>query len=105
MVNRARDQIRRELKRASRGAEGPGCSSWVPSPAQQLVRSEQAAAVLDAMGRLPPEQREAFVLHVQAGLAFRDIAAIQGAALRTVHSRYRYAIEKLRALLSEGTES
>jgi RNA polymerase sigma factor (sigma-70 family) len=105
VVNRARDQLRREMKRAGRAAEGLDCPSVVPGPAQQLVKEEQAAAVLDAIGQLPREQREVFVLHVQAGLAFRDIAVIQGTPLRTVHSRYRYAMEKLRELLREGTES
>ena len=103
VVNRARDQVRREVKRAGCPAEHPGCCASSPSPAQQLVNDERAAALLDAIGQLPCEQREVFVLHAQAGLSFRDIAATQGVPLRTTHSRYRYAIQKLRELLREGT--
>ncbi len=105
VLNRARDQLRREMKWIGRAAEGPDCSSMVPSPVQQLVKDEQIAAALEAIAQLPREQREVFVLHAQANLSFRDIAAIQSTGLRTVHSRYRYAIEKLRELLREGTES
>jgi RNA polymerase sigma factor (sigma-70 family) len=113
MVNRARDHVRREAKRAAcvgatpRGcpgqAQGPAPTASAPSPPQQLVNDERAAALLNAIGQLPCEQREVFVLHAQAGLSFRDIAVTQSVPLRTTHSRYRYAIEKLRELLREGT--
>lgn len=105
VVNRARDLMRRGVRRVGCSAERLGSSGVVPGPAQQLIGDEQAATLLHALGRLPREQREAFVLHAQAGLAFRDIAALQGISVRTVQSRYRYAIEKLRGLLREGTDS
>jgi len=92
------------MKQAVCTVEDLDCPSAVPGPIQQLVRDEQTAAILEAIGQLPAEQREVFVLHAQADLSFRDIAAVQGAPLRTVHSRYRYALEKLRELLWEGTE-
>ena len=85
-------------------AEGLGCCGAEPSPVQRLADDEQTAALLKAIGQLPGEQREVFVLHAQAGLSFREIARIQETPLRTVHSRYRYAIEKLRELLREGIE-
>jgi RNA polymerase sigma-70 factor (ECF subfamily) len=113
IINRARDHVRREAKRAGcvgatpcgcpGQAQGPARTASVPSPAQQLVDDERAAALLKALGQLPDEQREVFVLHAQAGLSFRDIAVTQGVPLRTAHSRYRYAIGKLRELLQEGT--
>jgi len=105
LINRARDQIRRQGRRIGGPVEGLGCYAAEPSPAQRLVDDEQLAALLSAVGQLPCEQREVFVLHAQAGLAFREIARIQETPLRTAHSRYRYAIEKLRELLREGTES
>lgn len=103
MVNRARDQIRREVKRAGCPAGHVGCRTSAPSPPQQLINDERATALLNAIGQLPCEQREVFVLHAQAGVSFRDIAVTQDVPLRTAHSRYRYAIEKLRELLREGT--
>lgn len=103
VINRARDQARRELKRVGCPIEQLGCCAAAPSPGQQLVNDEQAAALLDAIRQLPFDQREVFVLHVQGKLAFRDIAAMQKIPIRTAHSRYRYAIEKLRGLLRERT--
>jgi RNA polymerase sigma-70 factor (ECF subfamily) len=50
---------------------------------------------------LPYEQREVFVLHVQSELKFREIAGQLGVSINSVQSRYRYAIEKLRAILDE----
>ena len=89
-VNRARDLMRRGIKRVGCPAGRLGGWAVMPGPAQQLIGDEEAATLLDAMGQLPREQREVFVLHAQAGLTFRDIAAIQGMSVRTVHSRYRY---------------
>ncbi|HNS19434.1 MAG TPA: sigma-70 family RNA polymerase sigma factor [Sedimentisphaerales bacterium] len=105
MINRARDQIRRQARRIGCSVEDLGCCAIEPGPVQRLAEDEQAAALLVALGRLPREQREVFVLHTQAGLAFREIARIQETPLRTAHSRYRYAIEKLRELLGEENES
>jgi RNA polymerase sigma-70 factor (ECF subfamily) len=103
IINRARDRVRREARRVGCAAERPGCCASAPSPPQQLANDEQVAALLKAIRQLPNEQREVFVLHAQAGLSFRDIAATQGVPLRTVHSRYRYALGKLRELLQKGT--
>jgi RNA polymerase sigma-70 factor (ECF subfamily) len=103
VINRARDQVRRRTKRVGCAVEHLGCCAAAPGPPQQLVNDEQAAMLLHALGQLPDEQREVFVLHAQGGLAFRDIAGMQKVPIRTAHSRYRYAIEKLRELLREGT--
>jgi RNA polymerase sigma-70 factor (ECF subfamily) len=61
---------------------------------------EDRLALEAAIARLPPEQREVLHLHVFAGLAFREIADLTGDPANTVASRYRYALEKLRALLA-----
>jgi RNA polymerase sigma-70 factor (ECF subfamily) len=53
-----------------------------------------------AMGKLPEEQREAIVLRVHGGLKFREIAVVQGVSLKTVQSRYRYGLDRLRTLLN-----
>jgi RNA polymerase sigma-70 factor (ECF subfamily) len=52
-----------------------------------------------AIRDLPPEQRE--VLHLKAfeGLTFQEVARITAESIDTVGSRYRYALEKLRAVL------
>lgn len=54
----------------------------------------------EALRGLPPEQREVVVLRVHLGLSFAEVAERIGAPLGTVHSRYRYAMTRLRERLS-----
>jgi RNA polymerase sigma-70 factor (ECF subfamily) len=73
-------------------------------PCSQLITSEDARKVFDALGQLPYEQREVFVLHVQAEMTFREIAELVGASINTVQSRFRYGTEKLRSILNTEFE-
>jgi RNA polymerase sigma-70 factor (ECF subfamily) len=56
-------------------------------------------AVEESLAALPQEQREAVVLHVWAGLTFREIAAALDIPLHTAASRCRYGLTKLRSVL------
>lgn len=56
----------------------------------------------EALAALPPTQREVVHLRVHEGLSMVAIAARTGVPLGTVHSRYRYALSKLRSLLAKG---
>ena len=58
-------------------------------------------AVNDALGQIPYEQREVVLLHVHGGMKFKAISQLQKVSINTVQSRYRYAVEKLRAALKE----
>ncbi|MGD0091618.1 MAG: sigma-70 family RNA polymerase sigma factor [Planctomycetota bacterium] len=53
-----------------------------------------------ALHSLPHEQREVLALKIDGGLTFEEIAEALHAPANTVASRYRYALEKLRAALS-----
>ena len=69
-----------------------------------LIRTADASGsepeqVAESLLRLPVEQREVVLLRVYEGLPFKEVAARVGAPLGTVHSRFRYAMERLRALL------
>ena len=52
-----------------------------------------------ALAQLPYDQREIITLHLQGEMKFREIAISQGLSINTIQSRYRYGLEKLRALL------
>lgn len=60
-------------------------------------RDDELAA---AVAALPGEQREVIALKVDGGLTFAEIAAVTGTSPNTAASRYRYALEKLRARLT-----
>ena len=51
---------------------------------------------------LPPLQREAFLLHEEAGLSVTEIAAATGTQEEAAKSRLRYAMAKLKAAIDDG---
>jgi len=63
------------------------------------VDPELRAAVDEALRTLPSEQREVVHLKVFEGMTFQEIANLAGESINTVASRYRYAMDKLRAQL------
>jgi RNA polymerase sigma-70 factor (ECF subfamily) len=63
---------------------------------------DEREAISCALLELPPDQREVVHLRVWEGLSFPEIAARTGAPLGTLHSRYRYAMERLRARLGRS---
>ena len=52
-----------------------------------------------AIGQLPDEQREVFLLREVSDLPFKEIANITGVSENTVKSRMRYALERLQEAL------
>jgi len=54
-----------------------------------------------ALAALPELQREAFLLHAEAGMTAVQIAAATGANEEAAKSRLRYALGKLRAALDD----
>jgi len=70
-------------------------------PLAAAVTSEQASALAQALARLPAEQRDAFLMHIEAGLSVEELAQVAGVSFETAKSRLRYARMKLRDLLQE----
>ena len=70
-------------------------------PDHQLDRQLMAQALLAALAQLPTEQRECFLLQVEADMTVAEIALATGVAEETAKSRLRYARAKLRAALEE----
>ena len=54
-----------------------------------------------ALRDLPDEQRDAFLLHEEAGLSIDQIASVTGSNRETAKSRLRYAVNKLRTAIQE----
>ena len=65
-----------------------------------LEQKEDAAIIEQALGQLPPEQREVLVLRIWGELTFAEIATALGDSINTVASRYRYGLEALRRILT-----
>ena len=56
----------------------------------------------DAMQKLSLIERETVVLHLNAGLKFKEIASILSLSLSATYRTYKRALKKLRTLLSGG---
>src|SRR5690242_15591299 len=68
-------------------------------PEVRTMERAQARAFVAAVEELPGAQREAFLLHVEAGLTHEQIAEMTGTGAETVKSRIRYACAKLRTTM------
>jgi RNA polymerase sigma-70 factor (ECF subfamily) len=68
-------------------------------PEEEAERDQMAGRLRAAIGALPPAQRDAFLLHQEAGLSVGEIASVTGCNPETVKSRLRYAMQRLRAAL------
>ncbi len=101
VANRARDQLRSKARQSKCQPEQLCSAPISMSPTKQLIDAEESARVFDALAELPYQQREVFVLRVQGQMRFREIAGLLGISINSVQSRYRYAIEKLRTILTQ----
>jgi len=94
------DYVRRNNRHRVNSGIDPDCS---PDPGDEpdlIVDKRNARQRLaTALGDLPDEQRDAFLLHQEAGLNIDTIASVTGANRETVKSRLRYANRKLKAAL------
>jgi len=70
-------------------------------PFGAAVAENQAVALLQAVAELPPEQRQAFLLHVEGELSVEEVARVTASSFETTKSRLRYARAKLRERLQE----
>ncbi|MHC4170877.1 MAG: RNA polymerase sigma factor [Planctomycetota bacterium] len=99
VANRARDKLRRGRSLNNRIAKYATTAPNTSRPDEPLVYSERCERLSSALSELPYEQREAVVLKVKQNMTLKEIAKLQGVSISTVHGRYRYGLDKLRALL------
>ena len=101
VVNGVRNKVRNEKVRSyvELSEAGPivcdqnGADQWV-------VLKEESVRLHEALGQIPFEQREVVVLHLHGDMKFREIAKLQAASTKTIQSRYRYGLDKLRSILN-----
>ncbi len=81
-------------------------SEFAANPGFEPERIAEAKQELErfarALAALPPAQREAFLLHQEAGMSVAEIARATGANEEAAKSRLRYAFAKLKEALGDG---
>jgi RNA polymerase sigma-70 factor (ECF subfamily) len=71
-------------------------------PEARASGREDLRRLAAALEGLPAAQREAFLLHEEAGMTVGEIAAATGATQEAAKSRLRYALARLREALHDG---
>jgi RNA polymerase sigma-70 factor (ECF subfamily) len=97
---------------ASNGAGGETTgSAWVeriaadaPDAERQVTSRDLRARIAAAVGSLPEEQREVFLMRQLQQLPFAEIALVVGVSENTIKSRMRYALEHLQQALADYAE-
>ncbi len=70
------------------------------APGIYLENAEVAAQLNQAMGCLSTDEREVIILHLHAGLRFRQVADVMDRPMGTVVSWYHRGVEKLRKTMN-----
>ncbi|MHC4204581.1 MAG: RNA polymerase sigma factor [Planctomycetota bacterium] len=98
--NRARDILRRRGREPMALDESLSLKSQSCEPVSAAIRNEEMRIISDALKQLPYEQREVVVLRTRGRMTFKAIAELRQLSVRTVHSQYRYGLDKLKTLLN-----
>jgi RNA polymerase sigma-70 factor (ECF subfamily) len=94
---RHREKMYQVLEVDRSGQAEPGLEKTQES----ALENEGVQSMVEALARIPLQQREVIILHLQAGLKFREIAEMQDIPVNTVRARYNYGLDKLRTI-SDG---
>ena len=70
-------------------------------PDAQSSRREEAELLAKSLDRISQDEREVIILHLYAGMKFREIAETTQQPLPTTTSRYRRGLAKLGGILEE----
>ena len=68
-------------------------------PAAELMAGEAEQRLRQELARLPRLQREVFILRVQEGAAYEDIAAALGTTAGAARVHYHHAVKRLKELV------
>jgi len=82
---------------AANDAVGALPAARADEPDERAANRNIAAHLHAALAKVPPLQRDAFLLQQESGLSLLEIATLTGVGVETVKSRLRYAVAKLRS--------
>jgi RNA polymerase sigma factor (sigma-70 family) len=100
VMNAVRSRYRRKSSSAV-GLEDCDVAAAGEGQVELAQKKEELGRLREAIGLLPEEQREVVTLRLQGQMQFGEIARVIGVNTNTVRGRYRYGVEKLRALMND----
>jgi RNA polymerase sigma-70 factor (ECF subfamily) len=103
LINRCRTAgaRRRRRERTVTSDDGALISAAEDHPADQSAWREE---IRYALGKLPPDQREAFLLKYVEELSYDEMAVLTGVGISALKMRVKRACERLRELLQEVSD-
>jgi RNA polymerase sigma-70 factor (ECF subfamily) len=104
VANRARNANRDSHQMLEVDTDDCVLVSQYRHPEQWAVCSEEFEMLRKALLELPFDQREVVTLHIHGQMTFKEIAKYFECSIKTVQSRYRYALDKLRILLNSEVQ-
>lgn len=97
-----RSRRRRTARFASQPDDLPAVADHRAGEADSgLNRADLREVLTVALNQLPAAQRQTFVLHVDGGLSYQEVADALGIAVGTVMSRLFYARQRLKESLAQ----
>ena len=106
VVNKSRDILRKQNRqKENRLDDSFDIASPAKSPPQLIIKNELTEKMQNAISRLSYEQKEAVICRLHGQMKFRQIADIQQVSVKTVISRYRYGIDRLRSMLKSEVKN
>ena len=101
LANECRDRLRARRTELSLDTLPPLPDPAAGDPDEDAHRDELRARLKDALDRLDPEQREAFVMKHVEGRSYEEMSSLLGATVGALKMRVHRAREALQALLEE----
>ena len=102
------DVFRRQNKMLSLDSEDELGISFVEKmpglrqiPGEAIMGEEAVALIVEEVMKLPPGQKEVFLMRVEQELSFREIAELLEIPLNTALGRMHYAVNKLREVIAD----
>jgi RNA polymerase sigma-70 factor, ECF subfamily len=100
--NRCKDYLKSRRRRdVPLLDDGPHAAPASDDPVRTLERTETGRAVARALARIPPSQREAFLLKHVEGRSYEEMAELLGAGISALKMRVMRAREALQEMLKD----
>lgn len=94
-----RNRVMDGYRKTRREKDVPVQGIRLVQPVDTVAGREEAGRMNDALAHLPEEQREVVLLRIYGEMKFGDIADVLQTNTKTVESRHRLALSKLREML------
>ena len=99
VANRAHDRIRASKRESVNLDFAESICTDANTAESAAICNEELQLLNSALDEIPYEQKEVVILHAKGQMKFKAIAKLQNVSIKTVQSRYRYGLDKLRVLL------